>query len=224
MRSQLVRISHFLYGSEELSRPNLIGLRQGIEARADLYRFQLNRTNSTDALDVLTHSSRIACISCVGRHPRNLLEKFEKRDMPLVLADPGQPILDLDYVGADVETATRDIFDWHAERKVLHPAIVGIPLSNKSNETGRRHRGYMRWMKEHARYNEASVKSPNMPGDDLAKFVHEVFSGQTTELKAYGLIVNADRQVGQACRALAKLGLKIPNDVAVVGFNDSFAA
>ncbi|MEP3276639.1 MAG: LacI family DNA-binding transcriptional regulator [Stappiaceae bacterium] len=222
VRSQPIILSHFLSSSEELSRPYFIGIRQGIEARSELYRTQLNRTNSADVLGTLSNSSHITGVICVGDHPRSLLEKLVERDVPVVLADPTELIPNVDYVDVDIESATWDICDWLAERGILRPAILGITPSEKSTGRGRRYRGYLRWMKEHGRFDEALVKPANMQGADLTSFVHEVFSDPSKggETRADGLIVNTDHQAGQAYRALSELGLRIPDDVAVVGFND----
>lgn len=212
---------HFLSSSDELSRPFYLGLRKGIEARCEAYGINLVRVLEKDMDPASLHAARYSGVISIGPLHPDRLQAFEALGMPVVLTHPARPATAIDIAYIDVEAASVMLCEWLLERGIEHPALIGL-----ANETDGRLAGFRRVLESLGRFDSELVVKEIEADSAGRKSVDELFR----RLKASGnplpdaLITHKDQTAVEVYKALEERGLKIPQDISVVGFNDSAVA
>lgn len=153
-------------------------------------------------------------IAPVGR-PEGFLGVIE-RHIPTLCIDRGTPDIELPVVGIDNEAAARDAVGHlieHGHRRIA--AIIGLPSVSTSRD---RLAGYQRALRD------AGID----PQDELVRQGSSKAEGGTAaarDLLARGprptaIFASNNLMTLGVLRALDELGLRCPEDVAVVGFDD----
>lgn len=212
---------HFLSSAEELSRPFYIGLRKGIEARCEAYGINLVRVLETDIDPASLQAARYAGVISIGPQHAERIAAFEALGMPVVLTHPAAPAIGLDIAYVDVKAASVMLCEWLLARGIERPALVGL-----ANDTDGRLAGYREVLEPLGRFDPALVVREAEADSAGQNAVDELFR----RLEASGgplpdaLITHKDQTAVEVYRALEERGLKIPDDISVVGFNDSAVA
>lgn len=213
---------HFLSSQDELSRPFFVGLRKGIEARAEAYGLAVTRAFAGEFDATHLHKVRNQGVIFVGDPPDGLIEEVAALDIPLVLAHPEEKHEGVDIAYADVAAATERLVAWLRSAGRTQIAMLGI-----SETSTARLSGYRKEMEKDGLFDL-----------DYISFTHDEALGdgvqQTQELYARllaagkpdpeAIITFADIMVPGVYQALIARGLAIPDDVEVLSINDSSIA
>lgn len=164
---------------------------------------------------------------------RDILQEYQARDIPIVFIDRLVDSIDSDYVGSDNFGGTYALM--HHLVELGHERIVYLTHSIKNlYPVDERYRGYRAAIEEHNlhRYDIWKINSPHANEffeTDLFQLLDEQNSNLNTQI--IQLMEKVDpKPTAIACvndavgiitmRALRQMGLNVPNDVSVVGFDD----
>ncbi|MFC3165728.1 LacI family DNA-binding transcriptional regulator [Ciceribacter thiooxidans] len=219
-------IVHFLEPSDEIADPYYIGVRLGIETRCRDLRTEIVKVFHSDALpeaDLLASASGVIVI---GKHSDNEIAWLRQHARHLVFADFDPKDDGLDSVFSDVELATTKVLDGLTAAGYRRIGFIGS--HEKLNESVQRFAE-----KRCAAYIDWQRKNGTFEPDLLA--LADCSTGQSLRLETgYRLarellalaqrpeviVTSNDNMAIGAYRALQEAGLSIPNDIAVVSFND----
>ncbi|WP_193142805.1 MULTISPECIES: LacI family DNA-binding transcriptional regulator [unclassified Meridianimarinicoccus] len=212
---------HFLTSEEELTRPFYIGLRKGIEARCEAYGINIVRVLEKDMDPASLHNARHTGVLSIGALDPRIVEAIEAHGIPIVLAHPAKPPTALDVAYVDIASAAAMLCEWLIGRGIKRPALVGL-----ASDSDGRLDGYRQVMTAAGSFDpdlivyEAQTESANKSAVD--ELFDRFEAGGDTFPDA--IIVNKDQTAVEVYQCLQERGLKIPDDISVVGFNDSAVA
>ncbi len=222
-----VAIVHFLAPQEELVDPYYVGVRLGIEARCREYKIEIARVFNPDVAVDLALLTGISAAIVVGHHPKAEIEAMAKVCPHLIMADYNPRMPQFDCVRADLGEATTTILDsleqagyrrigfvggyelmdndalmhgeqrcktfieWHEARGSYRPELMALGQSERFGQNLRLETGYQQ---------AKSLLALNTPPDAI-------------------VAANDNMAIG-TYRAIQEAGMSIPDDVAVVAFND----
>ncbi|MBP2551506.1 LacI family transcriptional regulator [Neorhizobium galegae] len=222
-------IVHFLEPSEELIDPYYIGVRLGIENRCREYRIEAVKVFHSEAVTAGALLQSVSGAIVVGKHSRQEIAWLFEHARHLVFADFVPRREDLDYVCSDLGLATRKILDGLASAGYQRIAFIGAhdPVSADGGMFGeRRCRAYIEWQRERGGF-DADLMALSSPDDhrhgqnlrlEVGYEQAKVILARTTRPDA--LVMANDNLAIGAYRAIQEAGLSIPNDIAVVSYND----
>ncbi|WP_112322829.1 LacI family DNA-binding transcriptional regulator [Oceanibium sediminis] len=212
---------HFLTSQEELSRPFYIGLRKGIEARCEAYGINIVRILEKDMDAASLHTARHSGVLSIGQLEPDMVEAINNLGIPVVLAHPAKPPTLLDVAYVDVASASAMLCEWLLARGIKRPALVGLAA-----EADGRLDGYRSVMQQAGGYDPDNVFYDGDPDATGGTAVDRLFERFETSGKPFpdALIIHKDQTAVEVYQALEARGLKIPDDISVVGFNDSAVA
>lgn len=141
------------------------------------------------------------------------------RDVPLVLFGENPPAA-ADHVMIDNVAAAREVIEHFAARGRRRVAFLGTVIDEVSDATAPRLQGY-----------HEGLDSVGVPGSDRPVLMCEGYSVEASGaalsaalaegLKIDAVMCREDRFAVGALHALRRAGLRVPEDVAVVGWDDT---
>ncbi|AMM87234.1 LacI family DNA-binding transcriptional regulator [Martelella sp. AD-3] len=216
-----VMIVHFLSSASELSQPFYVGLRQGIEARAEAYGMATTRLFAGEFDPAMLTRGRNVGIISVGDLPDGHLEAIRALGVATVLAHPQERPVDVDVAYVDLWSASTRLCEWLLTRGVRQPALVGV-----QGPQSRRLAAFRSVMSEAGLFDPDYVTYARDSSDDGQDQIRTLFSrlADTGKPLPDAVVIYADRTAVEVYRGLEKAKLSIPRDVQVVAFNDSSIA
>lgn len=206
-------LSHHLTPSEELGDPYYIGVRLGIEQRAAEKGLTIQRiTDAATAPKIIRES---AGVIAVGYHSRAEIKALQAHTSALVFADYSPTADGVDRVSSNLSEAMRKALKYNGDRRTSYLGWVADPDAPNA-----RTNSFLEWA------NDAQCDT------DLCLLgERSETGGYTLAIKALSqdprpetLICGNDTMAIGAYRAAHDLGLAIPDDVQIIGFNDISAA
>lgn len=215
-----IALVHYLRPEQELVDPYYVGLRLGIESRCQALKIETFKCYHTDRMPdgALLHGA--SGIIAIGRHDETEVAWLLRHNRNLVFADFAPPTDRIDAVDADLMLATRKLL--HAltlagYRRIGFAGWVDIYDGKPSTLIERRCRAYMEWMREAGLFDARFC----LTGSKTEESGFELTCRMLSEPDRPDAIITAnDNMAIGAYRAIHKLGLRIPEDIAVVSFND----
>lgn len=219
-------IVHFLEPSDEIADPYYIGVRLGIETRCRDLRTEIVKVFHSDALpeaDLLASASGVIVI---GKHSDNEIAWLRQHARHLVFADFDPKDDGLDSVFSDVELATTKILDGLTAAGYRRIGFIGS--HEKLNDSVQRFAekrcaAYIDWQRKNGTFEpDLLALADCSTGQSLRletgyRLAHELLAlAQRPDV----IVTSNDNMAIGAYRALQEAGLSIPNDIAVVSFND----
>jgi len=219
-------IVHFLEPSDEIADPYYVGVRLGIENRCRDLKTEIVKVFHSDAMPEEGLLSEASGVIVIGKHSDNEIAWLRQHARHVVFADFDPRDDTIDSVFADMELATRKILDALKSAGYRRVGFIG----SHENLNGavqqfaeRRCAAYIDWQR----------KNGSFDSDLLA--LADCSSGQSLRLDtgyrlALDLLALVDRPdvivtsndnmaIG-AYRAIQEQGLSIPDDIAIISFND----
>ena len=215
-----IALAHFLRPAQELTDPYYIGVRLGIESRCQALKAEVVKVYHTDSMPEASLLRDASGVIAVGRHTDAEIEWLRAHSRNLVFAD-FSPALDTeDSVESDVCLAMRKLLS--AVQAMGYRRIGFLGWVEHVNQipqqyVERRCRTYIEWMKERELFDPDLCMTEQITPDsgyNLARIMLQRPNPPDI------LITCNDNMAIGAYRAIKELGLKIPDDVAVAGFND----
>ncbi|MDH6265372.1 LacI family transcriptional regulator [Rhizobium sp. SG_E_25_P2] len=220
-------IVHFLEPSDELGDPYYIGVRLGIENRCREFKTEIVKVFHSDALPDPALLQSVAGVIVIGKHSKNEIDWLGSHCRHLVFADFDPRSSRIDSVFSDVGLATETALnDLHA-MGYKRIAFIGSyeHLDGQTQPFGeRRCRAYIDWQKERGGFDpELLALGQNCNFGQNLRLETGYMLAQTilglSQRPDVILAANDNMAIG-AYRAIQEAGLRIPDDIAIVSFND----
>lgn len=203
---------------EEMEDPYYLSIRLAVEQKAEEYGYQTRLVNPNN-LEALTQDE--VGILILGRVDDITIDVLNEQYGNVIVIDNSFKRKGYDYVGSDLEKATRDAMEYLyglGHRRIAH---LGGRVGERENEkefADKRDLVYESFMREKDLFDDSLIY-------DCGKFSTRNAYKKLKEVLAEkerptALLVSNDSMAVGAYRALAELGLKIPEDVSIVSFND----
>jgi LacI family transcriptional regulator len=220
-------IVHFLEPSDELADPYYIGVRLGIENRCRDLKTEIVKVFHSDTLPDPALLQGASGVIVIGKHSDNEIDWLNMHCRHLVFADFDVNSDSIDCVHSDMGRATRNILNNLDSMGYRRIAFIGSfeHLNGETQRFGeRRCKAYIDWHKERDRFDP-----------DLLALGETCDSGQNLRLETGymlakdillrsnlpDIIITAnDNMAIGAYRAISEAGLSIPDEIAIVSFND----
>lgn len=204
---------------QEIEDPYYLSIRLAIEEKAKEYGFRVHVVNA-DSLSSIDPSN--VGILVLGRLENSTLEELsEKYNKNVIVIDNDFTEKDLDHVGADFRLATIKALDYLYSLGHKRIAHLGGRLPAEDGTEGfrdDRDRGYDYFMKSKGLYDPALVFDVGVFSlkNAYRKVADEIAAGNIPT----AIMASNDTMAIGAYRAISEAGLRIPEDISVLSFND----
>ncbi|MCR5153543.1 MAG: substrate-binding domain-containing protein, partial [Lachnospiraceae bacterium] len=206
---------------QEIEDPYYLSIRLAIEQKAEEYGYRVH-TVSPSNIDSLTPGA--VGVIVLGRLEDDaMLDTLKEQFENVIVVDNNFARHDIDYVGSDFALATRNALDYLY--KLGHRRIAriggGIIADDAEGFLDQRDVVYKQFMKEHGIYNEELIHWCSVSTKEAFKTTNDVLK---IEPRPTAILVNNDSMAIGVYRAVAEAGLRIPEDISVLSFNDQPSA
>lgn len=204
---------------QEIDDPYYLSIRLAMEQKAEEYgyRAQLVSPNSLDKIDPDTMG-----ILVLGRLDDIVLHTLKEQYENVIIIDNAFKLKGFDFVGSDLVAAAEDALQYLYDlghRRIGHLGGNPVALQGKKTFDDARDVAYASFMRARGIYDEALLYDCGAYTTRNAyKKMLEILSEDKERPTA--LFVSNDSMAIGAYRAIAEKGLRIPEDISVVGFND----
>ena len=205
---------------EELEDPFYLSVRVAIEKKLADDRHKKYQIRSTDRAENLTGLDGIICL---GTFSHSMVERVESFDKPVVFVDASPDVEKFDSVINDMRSCVGKVLDYLTDRGHSRIAFIGgLDIDADGNEVADdRVAVYREYMEKKGLYREDYVKIQGYAPKNGYVKMKELL--ELSDRPTAVMVANDSLAVG-CYKAINEAGLKIPEDVSVVGFNDiSFA-
>jgi len=214
-----ITIVYWYENEQEMEDPYYLSIRLAMEQKAEEYgyRAQVVSQNSLDKINPETVG-----VLVLGRLDDNVLYTLKEQYENVVIIDNTFGLPGFDYVGSDLTAAATDLLNHLYElghRKIARLGGRTVPLQADKVFYDSRDVAYASFMRERGIYDEALVfDCGDYTTRNGYRKMTEILEGEK-KLPTAVFVSNDSMAIG-AYRAIAEKGLRIPEDISVVGFND----
>ncbi len=215
-----IALVHFLRPDQELADPYYVAMRLGIESRCAALKIETVKLYHSETLpdpEQIAVSSGVLAIGMLEDDHIALLKAHARH---LVFADHAPLDDEIDAVCSDFTVATRKLLTSLCAAGYRRIGFVGWQDGDdKGNFRARekRHRAYMEFMEAAGLYDPDICQIDRNTESSGYHLTQSVLSRPN---RPEVLICCNDNMAVGAYRAIHELGLRIPDDIAVVSFND----
>lgn len=202
----------------EVDDPYYLSIRIAIEHKAEEYGMSIRTYNLSDIDESLRNQEGVIVL---GRLPKEELEKIKQYNEVMVIVDNNFTEPGCDYVGVDLGKAMKGVLERLYElghRKIGYLGGLTLAQQRERDFVDPRDIAYAAFMQEKGIYDEMYIY-------DVRQFTFR--GGYKMALEALQrenipsvIVAGNDSMAIAAYRAINECGLKIPEDISVVGFND----
>ncbi len=201
---------------EELEDTFYLSVRVAVEKKIEEEGFKKYSVNEEDTLEDVAHLDGLICL---GTFSGSMIERVKSFQKPAVFLDAEGDLDMFDSVVVDIEHSVKKVLGYFFEEGHRRIAFIG---GRDIDADGRevpdaREPIFKSWMKDKGLYREAYIKiggyTPRY-GYRLGKELLELADRPTA-------IFTANDSLAVGCyKAVQEAGLKIPEDISIIGFND----
>jgi len=219
-------IIHFLEPSDEIADPYYVGVRLGIENRCRELRTEIVKIFHSDALPEASLLSGASGVIVIGKHSDVEIAWLREHAQHVVFADFDPKVEALDSVFSDMRNATFKILE---SLKISGYRRVGLIGSHESvNDAVRlfgeqRCAAFIEWQKKNGTFDPALLALADCStGQSLRLETGYRLARDLLSLaeRPDVIVASNDNMAIGAYRAIQEFGLSIPDDIAVISFND----
>jgi LacI family transcriptional regulator len=220
-------IVHFLEPSDELADPYYVGVRLGIETRCRSHGTEIVKIFHSDTLPDPAMLESVSGVIVIGKHSDNEIAWLSEHCRHVVFADFDPHSDTIDCVHPDVGQATRKILRDLSAMGYQRIAFIGSyeHLNGETLPFGElRCKAYIDWQKQNGKFDPAllALGESSDSGQSLRLETGYMLARQILSLDVLPdviLTANDNMAIG-TYRAMGEAGLRIPDDIAIVSFND----
>lgn len=201
---------------EELEDPYYLCIRLAIEKRLEEEGYRKQAVTLEDTGDSL---AGVDGIICSGTFSRTMVEQIGSWEKPVVFIDSCPDLTRFDAVVVDYQQAVTGILDFLIENGHRKIGFIGCVEEDRDGERLRDPRNiiFREYLEGKGLYHPEYVKRGRCHaryGYSLLKELHEEGNLPTA------LFVANDSMAAGCYKAVYELGLSVPEDISIVGFND----
>lgn len=215
-----IGIVHWYSISEEIDDPYYIQIRRGIEKLANKSSIETHLIYKKGDTFDFKESGKIDGLICIGKFSRAQINQFKRVTTSLVFVDSSPNSDEFDSVVIDFTQAVKDL---------LHTLLMegyqrigylgGVEYLSKSVKLGERRELVFRdFLFERNKLDTRFIHIGSFSTESGYKLMQDALS-KSDHADAY-FCANDSIALG-AIRAIHEKNLKIPEDIAIVGFNDN---
>jgi len=204
---------------QEIDDPYYLSIRLAMEQKAEEYgyRVQLISPKSLGKINPDTVG-----VLVLGRLDDIELKTLKEQYDNVIIIDNTFGLKGFDYVGSDLTAATTGAMQYLYDlghRRIAHLGGRLVPLQSEKGFFDSRDVAYASFMRERGIYDEGLVYDCGAYTTRNAyKKLTEVL--EQKEDRPTAIFISNDSMAIGAYRAIAEKGLRIPEDISIVGFND----
>lgn len=201
---------------EELDDPYYLYIRVALEQKIEEEGYKKVLLTMADTPESV---AKLDGIIALGTFSDSIVRKIEEFDKPVVFADASPNDEKFDSIVINFQEAVPKIIDHFRSYGHKRIAIIGSRETDSDGKEVFEYRNgiYEVYMKKLGLYREEYVKR----GACYPKYGYQLFKElmELTEPPTAIFVVN-DSMVAGCYKAASEMGLHIPNDISIIGFND----
>lgn len=201
---------------EELEDTYYLSIRVAIEKQIAKDGYKLIAVKSAWETELI---SSLDGLICLGKMPKSVVQELEKTSTPVIFVDVAEDAEKFDSISNELERSVEKVMNYLTGCGHERIAFIGGYDTDTEDENQLEIRGktYIRYMQERGLYREDYVKI----GEFSPKYGYSL-TGELLELEERPTAIFAiNDSLAIGCyRAISEKGLKIPEDISVVGYND----
>ena len=219
-------IVHFLEPSDEIADPYYIGVRLGIENRCRDLKTEIVKIFHSDALPEGALLQDASGVIVIGKHSDNEIDWLTEHARHLVFADFDPKRDPLDSVFADMNLATLKILESLKSGGYQRIGFIGSHESLNGavqQFAERRCATYIDWQKQNGTFDPALLALADCSsGQSLRLDTGYRLACDLLSLaeRPDVIVTSNDNMAIGTYRAIREFGLSIPDDIAVISYND----
>ena len=202
--------------TEELEDPYYLCLRLAIEKRLETEGYKKIPVTLEDTAESL---AGVDGVICSGTFSRSTVERVGTWNKPVVFIDSSPDLSRFDAIMIDYYQSVRWILDWFIANGHTKIGFIGCTETDKDGRELRDERtvAVKSYLTEKGLYHPEYIKT----GLYHAKYGYRLFKELYEEGNLPTALFVANDSMAAGCyRAAYELGIKIPDDVSLIGFND----
>ncbi len=201
---------------EELEDPYYLCIRLAIEKKLEEEGYSRHVIRQGDMTESL---AGIDGVICTGTFSRTMTEWIGRWKCPVVFIDANPDPRQFDAVVTDYELAVKELLDYLIECGHSRIGMIGCREMDEDGEEifDPRERIFREYMEEKGIYHPEYTKYGAYYARYGYQFLKELY--EEGNLPA-ALFVSNDSMAAGSYKAAYELGLAIPEDISIVGFND----
>ena len=215
-----IALLHFLRPEEELNDPYYVALRLGIERRCAGRQVEYTKVYQTDSFPDANILGDAAGVIVIGWHSPQEEVWLTTHARTIVFADFSPCSEGIDAVLCDLDAATIRLLEALAGLGYARIAFAGwtdrLPRGGIQRPE-KRHLAYEGWMRSRGWYDPLMCQVGSNTEQSGYELALQMLSAPT---RPDVLVTGNDNMAVGAYRAIHKLGLRVPADIAVASFND----
>ncbi|MEA1975349.1 MAG: LacI family DNA-binding transcriptional regulator [Bacillota bacterium] len=215
----VIGISEWYSPTEELSDPYYLSIRSGIEKAC--YENKIKTVTIFKDSDGI-HINKLAdvdAIVAIGKYSDIEVKEFAKISSNLVFVDCSPNDKLFDSVVIDFRKAVRNVLDYFISLGHVNIAYIGGKeyVGRNANEiSDPREEYFKKYLIEKGIYNEKYIRTGVFSVEDGYNLAYKLVN----EEKITAIFVASDSMAVGVIRAIYDLGIKIPKEISVIGFDD----
>lgn len=221
-----IALVHFLRPDQELIDPYYIGLRLGIESRCQALKIETVKVYKTGHMPEPTLLQGASGVIAIGAHNEDTIDWLKRYSKQLVFADFIPPDDEFDAVASDLPLAMNKLLMALMAAGYRRIGFAGWTEESDGDSFGEiRCRSYISFMRQHGAFDPSICLTQPSVERNTEQSGYLLTKALMSEERPPDAIVTCNDNIAVgAYRAVHELGLSIPGDVAIAGFNDIPAA
>jgi LacI family transcriptional regulator len=158
-------------------------------------------------------------VICIGKTNTTIMEKLYSLELPIVFADCSPNDNQFDSVIFDLYNSTITVLEYLNKKGHTKIAYIGgqDEINPKYSVDDERKSAYVQYMKDHSIYNpEYVIEGAYTPHQGYESFKKIMNSND----KPTAIFIGNDTLAVGCNKAASEMGINIPKDISIVGFND----
>ncbi len=201
---------------EELMDTYYLSIRVALEKHIKVNKMKLKRIHKSDPIEATKGLDGIICLGVFYEEDIDTIRKYNK---PTVFVDESPSEGDFDSIIIDYKVATRYAVDYlldNGHKKIGLIGGVDTDIYGNKNYDLRQDE-FESYLSKKGLYNSDYTRIGGYDIKDGCKLMHELMK---LEDRPTGIFVANDTIAIGCYKACNELGLKIPEDISIIGFND----
>lgn len=215
-----IGLIHWYTEKEELGDPYYLAIRLGIDKECIEKKIEIKKIFKQDGKYITTHIEKLDGIVAVGKFSDEDIDIFSKYSDNIVFVDSSPDEKKYDSVVIDFKKAVTEVFDYLytlGHREIGYIGGREYIGSTRKLVKDYREETYYEYMIEKGIYNPNYVSTGKFVVGDGYTLMKEALE---KEEKPTAFFIASDAMAIGAIRAIHEVGLNVPKDISIVGFND----